>query len=58
MFLLTCWVSGLISRERSYQNLSKKSGVQKKPKNNNNKTTTKTTTTSIVTTKFEEFVYS
>ena len=58
MFLLTCWVSGLISRERSYQNLSKKSGVQKKKKNNNNKTTTKTTTTSIVTTKFEEFVYS
>ena len=32
MFLLTCWVSGLISRERSYQNLSKKSGVQKKQK--------------------------
>ena len=58
MFLLTCWVSGLISRERSYQNLSQKSGVKKKTKKNNNKTTTKTTTTSIVTTKFEEFVYS
>ena len=29
MFLLTCWVSGLISRERSYQNLSQASGVQK-----------------------------
>ena len=24
MFLLTCWVSGLISRERSYQNFKKK----------------------------------